>query len=87
MNPFDFWDNDPSGYLRHVMVGAFLLLSAKTIIKNNILVISLIIGVAIAKEVLDHSLGKMVELLDVLFTVAPVLLYEICSKIDRRSRV
>jgi hypothetical protein len=83
MNPFNYWDTDPSGYLRHVMAGAFLLLAAKAIVKNKMLVLGLILGVAIAKELVDVILGKTAEMLDVFFTVAPVLLYEVCSKIDR----
>ena len=68
---FKWWESDPDGYLRHLMVGAVLaLLLSKSDWKVSV---TIILIVAIGKEVSDQLSGKFFSLMDIFFTLSPYI--------------
>lgn len=83
MNPFDYWEGDPYGYLRHVIAGALLFLLIRFFLRDRTLVQIAILGIAVLKEIYDVQCGKPMDPLDILSTISPMIFFEITLRQSR----
>ncbi|RME97178.1 MAG: hypothetical protein D6772_10790 [Bacteroidetes bacterium] len=75
MNPFDYWTSDPHGYLRHVIVGAVLVIALIRVPRWWVAPVVILL-VAFGKETVDASwLGEQFSVVDIICTVAPYLFW------------
>ncbi len=65
-----YWQTDPSGYLRHILVGLFFM--CVYIISGKKEVLAICFLVAMLKELYDQQVKGLSELLDVALTVLPL---------------
>lgn len=75
-----FWPFDPKGYLKHLMVGALLVILFAPL-RRDLLTLVSIIAVAVGKEVYD-GLIRLVEwdIMDIFYTVLPFFIIKIHNK-------
>lgn len=85
INPFDYWECDPSGYLRHVFVGLLIAL-AFAMSKRQWLFVVTVIGVALIKELIDVSFrGRFFSVMDIICTCLPCAVILVRDRIRRVS--
>lgn len=70
MNPFAYFESDPNGYIRHLIVG---LLSYALLKTFNIKLYWLVI-LAISKECFDLLVKGHFDLVDIAFTISPLIM-------------
>jgi len=72
ISPLGYWPSDPNGYLRHLIVGAVLVLVLKRL--NQPTTFMIIIFVALGKEAADVLwLNSFWSWMDIVFTISPLV--------------
>ena len=70
INPFAYFESDPNGYIRHLIVGVLTFALLKTF---NLKIYWLLI-LAISKECFDLLAKANFDLVDIMFTISPILM-------------
>ena len=85
INPFDYWPSDPNGYLRHVIVGAIMVLVFAKF--NQSVSFAIILLVALAKELADAFwLDSFWSWLDIVLTLAPYVFLKLSAFVTKKGK-